>query len=143
MKKYNYLILLLLVFFSMGCEVKIDTKAKDIKWDREVCQRCKMIISNRNYAVQIINPINGERFYFDDIGCMVVWFKEEKLSWEDKAIIYISDATTGEWLDAKEAYWVYGAITPMAFGFSAYKFEVKGKQNHKFSYVKEKILGSL
>jgi len=140
MKKFNYIFFTVLVLFVIGCEFKIDTTPKEVKWDREVCERCKMIISDRKYAVQIINPKNGDRFYFDDIGCTILWFEEQNIDWKNDAYIYVTDAKTGKWIDARNAYWTYGAITPMAFGFSANKTKILNKENNDLNYVIKKVL---
>lgn len=140
MKRFKLLMFVLFSLLFVACNSQIDTKPKDIKFDREVCERCKMIISDRNYAVQVINKNDGKRYYFDDIGCSILWFQENGLTWENDAIIYVTDAKNGEWLDAKKAYWTFGAVTPMNFGFSAFKDKQDGVENFDFSYVREKIL---
>ncbi len=129
------------LFFLGGCSGEIDTNAKEVKYDREICERCKMIISVRNYAAQTINPDDGKRYYWDDIGCAILWFDEEKITWEDRAITYVKDVKTGEWLNAKKAHYTHGAITPMDFGFSAHKEPQEGAKNYDYAYVRDRILG--
>lgn len=138
MKKFNLLLLFALLFIGCG---EIDTNPKEIKFDREVCHRCKMIISVRNYAAQTINPDTGKRFYWDDIGCAVLWFDEDNIEWQDKAITYVKDVHSGEWINVKEAFWTYGALTPMDYGWSAHKQQQEGKDNHRYDYVRDHILG--
>lgn len=141
MKKFSFLLIFVLGLFFTACDSQIDTTAKEVKFDREICERCKMIISDRNYAVQIINSNDGKRYYHDDIGCAVLWFKENAINWEKEAIIYVTDAKTGKWLDVKKAFWTFGATTPMDFGFSAYEQRQDGVENYDYSYTREKILG--
>lgn len=140
MKNFSLLAFIFALFF-MGCDTKIDLSSKDVKWDREICERCKMIMSDRLYAAQVVNPKDGKRYYYDDIGCTILWFDEEKIPWEDQAIIYVTDAKTGEWIDAKKAFWVFGKVTPMDFGFAAYKEQQSGIENHGYAYVRDYILG--
>lgn len=122
MRKFSFLAgLLLVATFFIGCDQKINTGAADVKYDREICERCKMIISDRHHTVQAINPANGKRYYYDDIGCMVLWFDEQKLDWFDQAIIYVTDFDTGVWIDARTAPWSNERITPMSFGMVAHK----------------------
>jgi len=85
-----------------------------------MCARCIMVISDRHNTIQVTNPINGDSYIFDDIGCMVLWFNEHKLPWRDKAKIWITDFKTGKWIDAKNAFYDTENITPMAYGFSAH-----------------------
>lgn len=139
MKKFSFLFVVLLGLFFTACNSQIDTKPKDVKFDREICERCKMIISDRNYVAQVVNPKDGKSYYYDDIGCAILWFEESNILWKDEAIIYVADAKTGKWLDAKNAFWTYGAITPMNFGFSAYENKQDGVENFALSYVIEKI----
>jgi nitrous oxide reductase accessory protein NosL len=140
MKKFSFLFLIFIGAFFIACDSKVDMTAKEVKFDREVCERCKMIISDRNYAVQIVNKADGKRYYFDDIGCTVNWFKEGSISWANDAIIYVTDAKTGKWIDARKAFWTYGAVTPMNFGFSAFETKQDNKENYDYAYVNQKLL---
>lgn len=137
--KYTFFLFALIVFSA--CSGEINTEPKDVKYDREICERCKMIISVREFAAQTINPHNGKRWYWDDIGCAILWFDEEDIEWEDEAITYIIDVKTHEWIDAKKAYYTHGAITPMDFGFSAHKNPQDGEENYDYAYVRDRILG--
>ena len=132
-------IFLLLGF--VGCEKKPIGAVQQMHWDRDMCERCKMAISERKFAVQIIDPKTGKDYKFDEIGCAVLWMDEEKIPWKDKAIIWITDAKTGEWIDARKAKYIYGAITPMAFGFAAYSEQTLPKKAKAvdFAAVAEKI----
>ncbi len=51
---------------------------------------------------------------------MVLWFEEEKIDFKDSVKIWITDAITGEWIDARSAFYSSENVTPMAFGYSAY-----------------------
>ncbi len=99
-----------------------------------MCVRCKMVVSERQYAAQTINPITGKTYFFDDIGCVVLWFEEEDIDWADRAIIWVTDVKTGEWINAKEAKWSTVSITPMAFGFSAHKAGTEPKNTEIIDY---------
>ena len=89
-------------------------------WDRDMCARCVMVISDRKNSVQLRDAKNKVH-KFDDIGCMALWLKEEKIELKDSAKIWITDLQTGEWIDARTAFYTAGNITPMSFGYSAYK----------------------
>jgi nitrous oxide reductase accessory protein NosL len=117
------------LFFSLllfsafnGCEKKeISTALHDVHWDRDMCERCKMVTSDRHHAVQVINPQNGRAYMFDDIGCTLLWFEDEKITWKNKAKIWITDVETGKWIDARSAFYDTHNITPMAYGFAAHE----------------------
>jgi nitrous oxide reductase accessory protein NosL len=113
-------IFILLTF--IGCDKKaINTQPHEVHWDRDMCARCAMVVSDRDNTTQVINPTNGKVYMFDDIGCMILWFDNEKIPWKDKAVIWITDDKTGKWIDARKAFYDTENITPMAYGFSAHK----------------------
>jgi nitrous oxide reductase accessory protein NosL len=142
MKHFKY-ILFILIFLLIGCEQRDNTKLHKVHWDRDMCELCKMVVSQRHYAVQVVNLTNGRSYMFDDIGCTIVWFKEEKISWEKEAKIYIADTKTGKFIDARKAYYDLGKQTPMDYGFSAYlkKDDIENqKYILNFDEVRLKIL---
>jgi len=112
---------LLILTINSGCEKKKPTTdLRDVHWDRDMCERCKMVTSDRHHSVQVINPANGKSYMFDDIGCTLLWFDDEKIEWRDSAKIWITDAISGKWIDARSAYYDSDSITPMAYGLSAH-----------------------
>ncbi len=102
-----------------ACEKETIKGPRKIHWDRDMCARCKMVISERNHAAQVLNEKTGKSYVFDDIGCVILWFKEENIEWKDSAKIWITDVKTSEWIDARTAYYDTVHKTPMAYGFSA------------------------
>lgn len=110
-----------MILSFLGCERKIELGVHDVHWDRDMCVRCKMVVSERQYAAQTTDPTTGKTYYFDDIGCVVLWFEEDKIDWADKAIIWVTDVNSGEWINAREAAWSTISVTPMAFGYAAHK----------------------
>lgn len=142
---YLKTVLLSLIFlFSLtGCqEDSLANGMKKVHWDRDICERCKMIISERKFAVQILNPATQQSYMFDDLGCAVLWFKEENLDWFNEAKIWINDASSGQWLEAREAIYVPDTLTPMGYGLSAYskKTIIEHSNNLTFDQAVEKIL---
>jgi len=119
-----------MAIFISGCDTKIDLNPKKVHWDRDMCERCKMVLSDRKFSAQAINPENGRNYVFDDIGCVILWFKENKITWKDNAVIWVNDAKTGEWIDARKAFYDTLNITPMAYGFGAHakKEDIKAEQ---------------
>jgi hypothetical protein len=79
-----------------------------------------MVVSERKYAVQVVNPKNGKSYMFDDLGCTILWFKEENIKWEKDANIFITDALSGKFIDARKAFYDINSRTPMNYGFGAY-----------------------
>lgn len=112
---------LLLTSLFLGCEKESIGGVAKVHWDRDMCARCVMVVSDRHNTTQVINPSTGKKYMFDDIGCMALWFEEEEITWKNEAIVWITDVKTGEWIDARNAFYDTENITPMAYGFSAHK----------------------
>ena len=120
MNLFKLILSSLMLFFIQGCDSKESLDAKKLHWDSDMCERCKMVLSHRKFSAQVIHPDNGRKFSFDDIGCVILWFKEDKIAWADRAVIWVNHAKTGEWIDAKKAWYDVENITPMAYGFGAH-----------------------
>ncbi len=144
MRRFSFSLLLAITLAAGlgGCSKKsYDNQAAKMHWDRDMCERCKMAVSERKYAVQVIDPQTHKVYKFDDIGCAVLWFDEEHIPWKDQAKIWITDAKIGEWIDARTAKYTDDSITPMAYGFAAFS-EATFPQGHKvrdYGYVVKKI----
>jgi nitrous oxide reductase accessory protein NosL len=122
MKLFKYfLVLSFLILVFNSCEKKDNSIMKKVHFDRDMCELCKMVISERNFAVQVVNPKNGKGYMFDDIGCAILWFKDEKISWEKDAKVYIADIKSKKFIDAKKAFYDTNSRTPMNYGFGAYE----------------------
>lgn len=135
MKRFNlYLALILFLTILGGCQKKSSNGIETMHWDRDMCERCKMAISERKYAVQVTDPKSHRTYKFDDIGCAILWFDEEKIPWKDQAKIWITDAKTGKWIDARKAIYTDDSITPMAFGFAAYTKETVPPNHHTIDF---------
>lgn len=112
----------LLLLLASGCSEQVDTGPGEVRWDREICARCAMAVSDHNYSAQIRQVIPGQRsklYKFDDIGCAVIWLDEQ--SWKDDPLaeVWVTDYRNGDWIDARKAHYVPGKITPMDYGLGA------------------------
>lgn len=138
----TFTILFLSLSFS-GCEKKVDNGIAKVHWDRDMCARCVMVVSDRKNTTQVRHPDTGKKYMFDDIGCTILWFQEEKIDWKDKAIIWITEVNTGKWIDARTAFYDTENITPMAYGFSAHKTKdtiKKGQEIIDFNEVAKRVI---
>jgi hypothetical protein len=50
----------------------------------------------------------------------VLWLEEERVPWAKEAKIWVTDARSGEWIDARRAKYTDDSITPMAYGVAAF-----------------------
>ncbi len=123
--------ILFAVLFFNGCEKTSSNDVKKVHWDRDMCERCKMVLSDRNHAVQVTNPATSKVYMFDDIGCMILWFDEEHISWKDSAVIWVRDIDSGEWIDARKAFYDTSSLTPMSYGIGAHKDKSSIKKGEK------------
>lgn len=140
--------LILLTIFISGCDNKPKTTSLEVKkvhFDRDMCDRCKMVISEKNHVAQVINPNDGKAYKFDDIGCAILWFKENNITWKKDAKIWIADIKSANYLDAKTSHYDTMNITPMAYGFGAHekKENIKTDNNNEiidFEEMSKRVL---
>jgi len=138
MKKWLYF--LLLPFFLLGCG-EDKHGPEDVHYDREICERCRMIISDPQYVTQVRGGPENKLWKFDDIGDAVTWLNDKPWADEAKTEIWVMDHSNGtDWLEARSAYFISGVMSPMAFGFGAYKEPKEGRID--FKTMLEKVLKS-
>ena len=105
-----------------GCAGDPGTGPVEVKWDRDSCERCRMVLSDRMYAAQVRGGPAGEKgnvYKFDDIGCAVIWLKEQPWREDSGTEIWVTDHRAGRWIDARTATYVLGRTTPMDYGLGA------------------------
>jgi len=104
-----------------GCS-EPQTGPAEVHWDRDTCERCRMVLSDRRHAAQVRHRLADGRskvYRFDDIGCAVVWLHDKPWGDDPKTEIWVNDWRDGKWIDARKATYVTGQITPMQYGFGA------------------------
>ena len=101
----------------------------EIKWDRDTCVRCSMVISDRRFAAQVYGGPKKQTFKFDDIGCVVFWLKGREWGNDATTKIWVADSGGGDavaWLDARQAHYAGGRISPMGYNFAAMRGALPG-----------------
>jgi copper chaperone NosL len=98
----------------------------EIVLNEENCSHCRMAVSQREFAAEVVT-VSGSVDYFDDIGCLRDWVKEHRPP--ESAGFFVVDQTTGEWLDAKTAFFVLARKlpTPMSSGLAAFDAEASAR----------------
>lgn len=131
-----------LVLFLAACSGDGDSGPTDVKWDRDACERCRMVLSDRHYAAQIRYLPEGRKrtkvVLFDDIGCATLWLEDKPWKQDSMTEIWVADHRTGEWIDARQATYVSDKITPMGYGLGAQSAPVAGGLS--FIQAKQRIL---
>ncbi|MBF0425674.1 MAG: nitrous oxide reductase accessory protein NosL [Magnetococcales bacterium] len=108
----------LCVLFLLAACGQQEQGPEPIHWNRDVCERCRMMISDPHYAAQL-RDARGKPHLFDDFGDLVLWLKEHD-QLQAPLILYVADQESGQWLDARKARYVKGQLTPMGFGMAAH-----------------------
>ena len=108
----------------------------EVKWDRDGCERCRMVLSERHYAAQVRDPQKRVHL-FDDLGCALIWLEDQPFKADPKTEIWVTDAADGHWIDAREAAYAREHKTPMDYGLGA--SENGGPDSLDFDQAREHI----
>ena len=93
-----------------------------VHWDRDSCERCRMVISDPHFAAEVryFPPGKASRIaLFDDLGCAMQWLKDKPWKDDPNTEIWVADHRSGHWLDARKARYVAVKSTPMDYGLGA------------------------
>lgn len=88
----------------------------EITWDRDVCERCQMTISDPRFAAQIRSADDHRLHLFDDLGCALLWQEEHEQSGHAVEELWVANRAGDGWLAAGEARYEDGQPTPMNHG---------------------------
>jgi hypothetical protein len=97
-------------------------KVIDIKPKEYQCSECNMDVEDLDYMAEIITE-EGNTFFFDDIGCVVLWLKNHT---PKITRIVTKTHDTHRWIDAQKAWYSRTDTTPMGYGFAAYENKKEG-----------------
>lgn len=125
------MILLLLA----ACAVDLSAP-RPIRYDREVCDECGMMISEPRYAAQIVTP-KGDVYSFDDPVCAFQYIADEGPSIGN--MWFVDSTDPGAWIEWRSVGFVPAAQTPMDGGFGAVPIPTEGALS--FSEASGRMLG--
>lgn len=135
MKKRNLLLLIFVLLISVLAACGNDSETEDASsengdteelaytpeeiQDTDVCEVCAMAVPQDQHATQIVLT-NDRALKFDDIGCLYEW--KEKNGEDDIGAEFVRDFHTEEWIQIKDATFVYDSeiMTPMAYGIISF-----------------------
>ncbi|WP_316300896.1 hypothetical protein [Aliisedimentitalea sp. MJ-SS2] len=91
-----------------------------IRWGRETCEICGMIISDARYGAEVRGGPDKRLAKFDDIGDALHWLRLQEWKNEPDVEIWVMDSNNGkDWLDARAAFYHPDTISPMDYGYAA------------------------
>lgn len=106
-----------------ACSGDSGTGPTDVKWDRDACDRCRMVLSDHLHAAQIRYFPEGKTrsrvAHFDDFGCASLWLEAQPWRDDPRTEFWVTEHRSGAWIDARQAVFVMGEHTPMAYGLGA------------------------
>lgn len=106
---------LLLVLLSVTACEKSAIAPQDPYWGKQPCAHCSMLVSEKPPSAQAVLK-NGQRKFFDDVGCLVAWEDRE----HPEVVARWVRGPGGEgWVDPAQTRFAEGQATPMDFGFIA------------------------
>ena len=94
---------------------------QDIAVGKDMCESCKMTITEPKYATQLTTE-KGRNYKFDDISCMQGYVTSNSEQAKN-ATTYVADFPTGDFFDSSKATFITGGSikSPMGGNTQAYK----------------------
>ncbi len=118
---------LLLFSFSLSLLVILtacSSASKSETQNLKICPQCNMELPKSNLHTSTIDENNGMH-YFDDIGCMILWSRDNDFDFTAmKSKVFTND--TKKYIDSNKAFYTINEKTPMSYGFSAYEKKKDG-----------------
>lgn len=119
------LTLIFVLSLCISCKDEAPDGPHEIYYGEDVCERCKMIISEEEFSSQYLLQ-DGEARKFDDLGCMLHYVSHGEpgeVERGDVKTYYVKDYSSGEWIDGRSAYYIWSESinTPMGYGIIAFK----------------------
>lgn len=135
MKYVKWITLFVLVALLTACGN--DTyEPREINAETDVCYICNMSVTHVDYAAQAVLK-NSDVVVFDDLGCLMEYIAEH--GEDDIGASYIRDNNSPQWLNIKEATFVYSKDnwTPMNYGVLAFASKEEAKKHMEDSKGEE------
>lgn len=129
------LLSLLVVLPLVACGRDPASGPADVKWDRDACEHCRMVISDHGFAAQV-RDAEGRVHRFDDPGCAALWLDAHSEQGAPREV-WVHDLAGDDWLDAHEAHFVRVPNSPMAYGFGAQRAPAAGALD--FAQLREAV----
>ena len=107
------LLLIIFLLLTLSCQER-PSEPQDPIWERESCANCRMVLSEKRYAVQRILD-SGETHFYDDINCAMKHHHHP----HEEGKLYVRPYGDEKWVPAEEVTYQSGLRTPMNSGYGA------------------------
>jgi copper chaperone NosL len=84
--------------------------------------QCAMLIEDIDQAAQAVDA-RGRTWFFDDVGCLALWLEDRR---DDDLVLWVRTRDTGEWIDARRAWYSRDSQTIMEYGFAPHESALTG-----------------
>lgn len=113
-------LMLALLVLAGACSTAEAAGPPDIKYGRDICVQCGMIVSEARFAAAYTTP-DGTRLSFDDLGDLLL-YQRDVGDPIDANEAWVHDFETEAWLTIEEAYYVptLSVSTPMGHSILAF-----------------------
>ena len=111
--------LLVSFFLSLLVIITACDSSSEGEGSMRICPQCNMELPDSNIHTSTVTG-NAKTEYFDDVGCMVLWMKENNIDLNSVDMMVFSN-DTNKYIDANKAFYKFNEKTPMMYGFSAYE----------------------
>ncbi len=120
------IVIIIIIFLSMSNEKRMTVIYEgnhkhvpiDIQLGHFQDTQCGMTITSLKHSAQVVSP-SGKTWFFDDTGCMALWYKNIKF--QKEAVIWVYSNDTNKYVNGKEAWYNKTDATTMGYGFGAYE----------------------
>lgn len=109
----------LAVTVALGACSDSGTGPAAIRWGKEYCDYCGMIVDDPRFAAQIREKPGAKAYRFDDLGDGVLWLAKQPWAENPGVQFWVGDVEKGVWLDARTAWYLGGKKSPMGHNLGA------------------------
>jgi len=133
-KYINFIFYFLFFILFSACNSSENQSLKSLKGDIKSCPKCNMEVPSSHIHTSKMS-LNNNNYYFDDIGCMILYSSQNSINLTKvNAKVFSND--TKQYIDAFKANYMINEHTPMMYGFSAYELAKKGSIDFKEVIIK-------
>ena len=113
MRRTGTVVLIIGAFVLAACGRTV--RPAELDTANTACRYCRMAVSDVHFAAQIVSP-GVEPMFFDDLGCLQNYLKEQTTGLAARAVVFVADHRTGAWVRATDALFTRTAAVPTPMG---------------------------